>query len=169
MEIANVNKFNYLFTANSMSNKISVWNFDTGDIISVLQYNKGKGYSNPKIIGLNYINLNDQICRLYIIDDIGSCCYIDVLSNSDLNDCKFSLQDKNDTRTGSFIFGDGQFICVYCKNGFVYQYSIYDHSLVDRKKLGNNTFISYAMEYVHHTRRRLIALHCSDMHLKIFN
>ena len=169
MEIANVNKFNYLFTANSMSNKISVWNFDTGDIISVLQYNKGKGYSNPKIIGLNYINLNDQICRLYIIDDIGSCCYIDVLSNSDLNDCKFSLQDKNDTRTGSFIFGDGQFICVYCKNGFVYQYSIYDHSLVDRKKLGNNTFISYAMEYVHHTRRRLIALHCGDMHLKIFN
>ena len=36
MEIVNVNKFNYLFTANSMTNKISVWNFDTGDIISVL-------------------------------------------------------------------------------------------------------------------------------------
>ena len=105
----------------------------------------------------------------YILLMILVRCFIDVLSNSDLNDCGFVLQDKNDSRIGSFVFGDGQYICIYCKNGFVYQYSVYDHQLVDRKKLGNNTFISYAMEYIHHTRRRLIALHCGDMHLKIFN
>ena len=60
--------------------------------------------------------------------------------------------------------------CIYCKNGEVYQYDFETNELCDQFKMGNKgTFISYAMEYMHHTKREIIILHCGDYHIKIFN
>ena len=167
MEIANINKVNYLFTANGMNNKISIWDFESGEIIKQITYSIPDGtFGKKKIVALYYFN-----SRLYIIDDIGPCGYIDLTSNDfKLINCNFKLSNKNDVRIGVFPFFKGAYLCIYCKNGEVYQYDFETNELCDQFKMGNKgTFISYAMEYMHHTKREIIILHCGDYHIKIFN
>lgn len=161
LALANINKKNILFTGNSTRRLIKFWDFETGQVIRVINYE-----GTSKIVSLLCY---EEINRLYVIDEAGPCSFMDLSTSVDkitLIYAGFKSQ-QGDIRVGAFKW-DSNSLGVYCKNGFVNQYSLNDGALIDRTQLAK-TFISCAMGYIHHTKRKILVIHSGDMHLKIFN
>lgn len=165
MCLSTINKENILFTGNSTKRLIKIWNFEKGEVIRVITYD----ISNKIVSMVFYSDLN----RIYVIDEIGPCGYVEIKDNVN----KLQLVKANfnptgnsngDIRMGCFRWNE-ELIGVYCKGGIVALYDVNSGECVDKVQLVQRNFISWAMGYMHHTKKKMLVLHSGDMHLKIFN
>ena len=116
-----------------------------------------------------YSDLN----RIYIIDELGPCGYVEIKDNVNklqLMKANFNAtgNSNGDIRMGCFRWNE-ELIGVYCKGGIVALYDVLSGECVDKVQLVQRNFISWAMGYMHHTKKKMLVLHSGDMHLKIFN
>lgn len=158
--LAYLDKQNYMFTGNSTSKLIKVWDFDRGEIQKVINYGQ-----NKKIVDICF---DEDVARLFVLDDTGLCAYANLKTiDSSLKLEVASLEDCGCERSG-FVKWDNDILIVYCKNGMIYQYDMRTGKIVDKLKIAN-TFISYAMNFIHITKKKVLLIHSGDQHLKIFN
>lgn len=162
MTIANANKKNVLITANSMRRLVKIYDFDSGEVMRVLNYE-----GNSKIINVEFF---EDMNSVVIIDDCGECGIMEFkgdVSKAFLRSAKIEKCGPNEARLGSFRW-DKEKIGFYGKGGIITLVELKTGKVIDKKVLAKS-YISCALAYMHHTKQRIILLHSGDMHLKIFN